>query len=203
MGIRDYLSGEVAVSPLRKSLRNEEPLRGVLQRSQRKTHSMENFGSFDYDDPGEEEGSLEDEWAIIDQEAEEGRTHTPGYHAKGYKPKVEKSGHPKEPPKHGEPEKRPAGERRLPQGAHRTPPAGYPKDRGQYAIPKWYALPLDTAKRARDAASRFPQMDEYRSMSEDERREVWRRIVRGERRFGIEPGEDVLDSAGLRRKPDR
>ena len=192
MGVREYLNGEAEVSPLRKSLRGSEPLREALRKSQRRTHSMENFGSFDYDDPGEEEGRLEDEQAIVDQEAEEGRAHTPGYHANGYRPRVEKSGEPEAPPE----------KKRLPQGAHRTPPEGYPKDRSQYAIPEWYALPIDTPKHAADAASRFPQMDEYRSMSPEERKRAWRRIVAAERRFGIEPGERVLAAAGVRRKAD-
>lgn len=202
MGIRKYLSGEAAVSPLRKSLRQQDPLREALRRSQRRTHDVERFGSFDYDDPGEEDGRLEDEAAIVDQEAEEGRQHRPGYHGKAYRPKVEKSGEPKGPPRRGATGQKPSPRRRLPQGAHRTPPEGYPKDRGQYALPEWYALPVDTAKRARDAASRFPQMDQYGSMSPEERRRVWRRIVQAERRFGIEPGEEVLRAAGMRGKRD-
>ena len=41
------------------------------------------------------------------------------------------------------PEK-PATERPLPTGAHRTPPKGYPEKRSQYAIPSEYKYPIDT-----------------------------------------------------------
>ncbi|AUW92856.1 MAG: hypothetical protein OWR62_02725 [Sulfobacillus thermotolerans] len=85
---------------------------------------------------------------------------------------------------------------KLPEGAHRTPPKGYPVDRSAYAIPQWYALPIDTPEHARNAASRFPQMDVYQVLSEEDRRIIWQRIVQAERRFGIEPGPDVLRRAG-------
>jgi hypothetical protein len=88
-----------------------------------------------------------------------------------------------------DPEEIPPAMDKLPEGAHRTPPRGYPQDRSAYGIPDWYALPLDTPEHARSAASRFPQMDVYRELSEEEQRVVWRRIVDAERKFGIEPGE--------------
>lgn len=263
MTLRDYVAGTGALSPLRRSLRAVAPFRAVLRKSQRRTHHLEQWDYWDYDDPGEAEGRLADEWAIIDQEAEEGRAHHPGYHNRRYRrqtvgyataeppepphrrvaksdrarwlnpdgtfkggfdgavryfeahgydhdtavkiagqiaarKRLHQGGHPKAPPRHGDLGEPPAS-RRLPPGAHRTPPKGYPTDRRQYAIPAWYALPLDTPAHARNAASRFPQMREYPHLSPEQRRKVWRRIVAAERRFGIEPGPDVLAAAGLRR----
>lgn len=105
--------------------------------------------------------------------------------------------HRKQPWDHVDSETVPPIEDELPPGAHRTPPAGYPTDRNQYAIPKWYALPVDTPEHARDAASRFPQMDIYNDLSAQDRRLIWRRIVEAERRFGIHPGKAILERAGL------
>lgn len=92
----------------------------------------------------------------------------------------------------------PPQEDKLPEGAHRTPPKGYPQERSAYAIPDWYALPIDTPEHARNAASRFPQMDVYDTLSEEDRKIIWDRIVDAERKFGIEPGPEVLKRAGLR-----
>ncbi|WP_028963295.1 DUF6582 domain-containing protein [Sulfobacillus thermosulfidooxidans] len=95
-----------------------------------------------------------------------------------------------------DPEEIPPIEDDLPPGAHRTPPKGYPLDRNQYAIPAWYALPIDTPEHARNAASRFPQMDVYDQLGPAAKERIWRRIVDAERVFGIEPSREVLERAG-------
>ncbi|MHB1610172.1 MAG: DUF6582 domain-containing protein [Sulfobacillus sp.] len=95
------------------------------------------------------------------------------------------------------PEQAPSAEEKLPPGAHRSPPQGYPTDRDLYAIPQWYALPIDTPEHARNAASRFSQMDIYGELLPEEQQRVWHRIAEAEIKFGIKPGEHVLQRAGL------
>lgn len=100
MGLREYLNAPEPVSPLRKSLQQAAGFRDTLRKTQRNTHHEEQWGYFDYDDPGETEGVEEDENAIVDQEAVAGRPHRPGYHGKGGRSAVVKSGETgKKPPK--------------------------------------------------------------------------------------------------------
>ena len=92
MGLRDYLNARQPVSPLRKSLRQTAGFRETLHKAQRNTHHEEQWGYYDFDDPGEAEGAEEDENAIVAQEAVAGRPHRPGYHGKGGRSAVVKSG---------------------------------------------------------------------------------------------------------------
>ena len=197
MSLRTYLTPHptaVAPSPLRRSLSAHASVRTALRKSQARTHDREHWGFSDFDDPGEAIEATLRAWEQVDQEAVEGRAHRPGYHADGY---VEKSGAPKAPPRVRDAAHQPERRRALPPGAHRTPPQGYPSDRRQYAIPGWYALPLDTKKHAADAASRFPQMDAYDHLSAPAKRRIWRRIVAAEHHFGSHPDPQVLRAAGL------
>ena len=77
----------------------------------------------------------------------------------------------------------------LPVGAHRTPPKGYPKDKWEYADPHNYKYPLDTEKHVRAAISYFSKPENYEKYSKDERKTIWKRILRAAKKYGIEVSE--------------
>ncbi len=93
-------------------------------------------------------------------------------------------------------ERFPPASDKLPEGAHREPPQGYPPERSSYATADWYALPVDTAERTRNASSRFPQMAVYPSLSIEEKQTVGGALWMRQRHFGIHPGDDILLGAG-------
>lgn len=163
-------------TPLRKALHAQQSTVALLK-SARKTHDDTTWGFADHDDPGEAERAIADAWDYTDQEAEEDRPHTPGFHAKGAR--VAKSGEPKMSGK------RPAADRPLPKGAHRTPPKGYPSDRDQYADPATYTYPIDTAEHVRAAISYFSKPKNAARYTSAEQAAMWRRIRQAARRFGI------------------
>jgi len=92
--------------------------------------------------------------------------------------------------------KKPEKKKPLPSGAHRRPPKGYPDEREKYAIPGWYAYPLDTEKHVRAAISYFSMPRNYSKFTPEERRSIWKRILRAAKKFGIEVSEDVKKRAG-------
>jgi len=78
----------------------------------------------------------------------------------------------------------------LPVGAHRTPPRGYPKERSKYASPNEYKYPIDTEEHVRAAISYFSMPKNYSKYSHEERRAIWKRIVRAAKKFGIEVSDE-------------
>jgi len=92
----------------------------------------------------------------------------------------------------GLPEK-PAKNKPLPTGAHRTPPKGYPGKRSLYADPNNYKYPIDTEKHVRAAIVYFSKhKGQY---SPDEQKTMWKRIIRAARKFGIEVSDEVKERA--------
>lgn len=71
-------------------------------------------------------------------------------------------------------------------GAHRTPPKGYPKEKSQYAIPSEYKYPLDTEKHVRAAMGYFSKPKNASIYSKEEQKSIWNRIKRAAKKMGIE-----------------
>lgn len=181
MSIRDQIAQEraraEAPTPLRKALQDRASTTALLK-SARKTHDDTTWGFADHDDPGEEERAIADAWDYTDQEAEEDRPHRPGYH--GPNARVAKSGEGKITGK------RPAADKPLPKGAHRTPPKGYPKNRDQYADPDGYTYPIDTPEHVRAAIGYFSKPKNAGRYTREEQARMWSRIRRAAKRFGIQ-----------------
>jgi len=78
---------------------------------------------------------------------------------------------------------------------HKTPPKGYPKSRSQYADPKRYKYPLDTYKHVRAALAYWSKAANRRGYSPEEQRQIWRRILRACKKFGIKVSKKNLASA--------
>lgn len=94
----------------------------------------------------------------------------------------------------GPPEDKPLEEHRI-KYAHRTPPKEYreegarsPKD---YADPKNYKYPLHTAENVRAAITYFSRPKNQKMYTPEERRAIWRRILRAAKRFGVEVSDAV------------
>jgi Family of unknown function (DUF6582) len=77
--------------------------------------------------------------------------------------------------------------REMPQGEHKTPPAGYPKDRSEYADPEHYMFPIDTHEHTRAAIGYF---DKHHWSSSEHKASAARRILRAARKHGIEVSKD-------------
>jgi len=92
----------------------------------------------------------------------------------------------------GLPEK-PSKDKPLPTGAHRTPPKGYPKKKKQYGIPSEYKYPLDTGKHVRAAMAYFSKPKNYKKYSPEERKAIWKRIIRAAKKLGIEVSDEVKE----------
>lgn len=160
--LREYLAAPPAVSPLRKSLQAQQGLRQTLQKAQARTHDMETWGYYDFDDPGEAEGVTNNENAIVDQEAVTSRKHTPGYHGKGYRKPVAKS----------------ESERPRQDNA------------SHYADVANKKYPIDTAEHVRAAISYFSQRQNSARYPRAKQQEMWARIRRAAKRFGIHMNRD-------------
>lgn len=88
---------------------------------------------------------------------------------------------------------KPAEDKPLPTGAHRTPPKGYPKKKSQYGIPSEYKYPLDTEKHVRAAMAYFSKhQGQYEP---HERVTIWKRILQAAKKFGIEASPEVKERA--------
>ena len=89
----------------------------------------------------------------------------------------------------------------LPQGEHKSPPKGYPKERSQYADPEHYMFPLDTKKRVRSAIAYF---EKHHWSAAEHKTRAAKRIVAAAHRMGIEvdPKSGVGRAAGLKVKKD-
>ncbi len=149
-----------------------------LAESQRRTQDADQWGFADFDDPYEDENSAAYADNIVDQEAVSGRAHVPGQHAPGA-PRIRKGAPPKltgRPIPRGQP---------LRDGAHRTPPKGYPKDPDRYADPDHLKYPIDTAEHVRAAWSYFHVAKNRAEYAPGARRRIERRIRRAARRFDI------------------
>lgn len=91
--------------------------------------------------------------------------------------------------KTGLPSKPPKGTS-LPHNAHRTPPAGYPKEPEKYAIPAEYKYPIDTEEHVRAAMSYFSKPANAGEYSKAQQKAIWHRIVEAAKKLGIEVGKD-------------
>ena len=61
----------------------------------------------------------------------------------------------------------------------------------QFAFPKQRKEPLENASHVRNAAARFNQVE---GVSEEDRREAWKRIEAAAKKFGVELSEKVEDA---------
>ena len=76
--------------------------------------------------------------------------------------------------------------------SHDTPNALSTEDRkhidtGNFAFPKQRKEPLNDASHVRNAIARFDQVE---GVTDKERDEAWRRILRAAKRFGVEVNEE-------------
>lgn len=94
---------------------------------------------------------------------------------------------------------KPLGEKPLPTGAHRSPPKGYPEKRTEYASPNEYKYPLDTEAHVRAAISYFSMPKNSAKYGSEERKAIWKRIVRAAKKTGIELSDEVLERAGMKK----
>ncbi len=183
MNIREALRHERAQTPestpLRKSLQARHSVTQLIK-SARRSHDLTTWGYADHDDPGEEAQAVQDAWDIVDQEAVADRPHRPGFHGRGHASAVAKSG------EEQLSDQRPAANKPLPKGAHRTPPKGYPTDRSQYADPATYTYPIDTPEHVRAAISYFSKPKNAARYTPATRKRMWARIRRAAQRFGIQ-----------------
>lgn len=65
---------------------------------------------------------------------------------------------------------------------------GYPKEQTteNYAVPELYKYPLDTEAHVRAAISYFSMPRNYTKFKPEERKLIWKRIVRAAKKYGIE-----------------
>jgi Family of unknown function (DUF6582) len=82
------------------------------------------------------------------------------------------------------------------QGAPKSPPKGYPSDKGKYADPTNYKYPLDTEAHARAALSYFSKPKNRSGYSPEEQKFMWERIIAAAKKFGIDLSDDVKKHAG-------
>ena len=75
----------------------------------------------------------------------------------------------------------------LKQGEHDSPPEGYPRDRNQYADPKHYAFPIDTADRVKSALAYF---NKHEWDTPADKKSAARRILTAAHKYGIQVGKD-------------
>lgn len=101
--------------------------------------------------------------------------------------------------------KKPAVDKPLPRGAHRTPPKGYPKEREHYAIPEEWKYPLKPKKRWYAALRYFSKPENFRYYKPAERKRIMARIRRyGKKHYGIDIGEEVKEKFHMKKaKPDK
>jgi hypothetical protein len=88
---------------------------------------------------------------------------------------------------------------KLKQGQHASPPAGYPKDPSEYAVPHFYMFPLDSKERVHSALAYF---NKHTWRPEEHKEEAAKRILRAAKKFHIEvsPDDDVSRAAKTRKK---
>lgn len=71
---------------------------------------------------------------------------------------------------------------KLQEGQHDSPPKGYPKNREEYAVPKYWEFPLDTPKRVKAALTYF---DKHPWHSDEDKKEAAKRILAAAKKFDI------------------
>ena len=77
------------------------------------------------------------------------------------------------------------------QGAPKSPPKGYPSDKGKYADPTNFKYPLDTEAHVRAALSYFSKSKNRSGYSSQEQKFMWKRIIAAAKKYDIELGDDV------------
>ncbi len=89
----------------------------------------------------------------------------------------------------------------LPQGEHKSPPKGYPRDKSQYADPEHYMFPIDSEKHVRAAIAYF---NKHHWSAAEHKAKAAKRIVAAARRMGIhvDPKSGVGRAAGMKVKKD-
>jgi len=80
---------------------------------------------------------------------------------------------------------------------HQTPPKEYREEgateREDYADPENYKYPLHTEKNVRAAMASFSRPKNYLQYTPEKRKEIWRRILRAAKKYGIEVSEEVKE----------
>jgi len=84
---------------------------------------------------------------------------------------------------------KPEKDTRLPIGAHRASPKGYPESKKDYAIPSEYKYPIDTVKHVRAAISYFSKTKNAGQYTVSEQKSIWERIKGAAKKFGIKLSE--------------
>jgi hypothetical protein len=81
--------------------------------------------------------------------------------------------------------------------APKSPPKGYPSDKGKYADPTNFKYPLDTEKHVRAALAYFSKASNRSKggYSPQEQKFMWKRIIAAARKYGIELSDDVKKHA--------
>ena len=77
------------------------------------------------------------------------------------------------------------------QGAPKSPPKGYPSDKGKYADPTNFKYPLDTEAHVRAALSYFSKSKNRSTYSPQEQKFMWKRIIAAAKKYDIELSDDV------------
>ncbi len=86
--------------------------------------------------------------------------------------------------------------------AKKSPPAGYPTDKNQYADPNNFKYPLDSAERVRSAISYFTREQHKSGYKPDEKKTMWKRILKAAEKFGIEVSDHVKKNAEAEMEED-
>ena len=81
---------------------------------------------------------------------------------------------------------KPAEDKPLERGAHRTPPKGYPKKRSEYADPKEFKYPINSPEHIHAAISYFSKPKNAGEYSGVQQRAIWRRIKAAAKKHKIE-----------------
>ncbi len=89
--------------------------------------------------------------------------------------------------------------KKFSEGQHASPPAGYPENPDEYAVPHFFMFPIDTAKRVRSALAYF---NKHEWKPEEHKNNAARRILRAAKKFGINVNEndEVYRAAHKRKK---